>query len=197
MVIEESNLKFEFEETIKVIKFDDTEFYRHFFNKMPGAKGVDIIADSKDFIQFIEVKNCKGNETENVWRTSVDNRRYFVSGRSDERKDSYDIEIVKKVCSTIACLQGSWTKSEMTEKAKELQVFWKGLNDARILKDKKKIYVTLFLEGDFSANGPHSRTKMMIMKSLGDSINKKLSWLNCRVSVVDSDTYNQRMFKIS
>ena len=29
----------------------------------------------------------------------------------------------------------------------------------------------------------------MIMKELQDSMNKKLRWINCRVSVVDSDTY--------
>lgn len=197
MVIEESDLKFEFDESISAIKFDDTEFYRQFFNKMPGSKGIDIIADSKNFLQFIEIKNCKGNETENVWRTSVDNRRASAVHGEIESKESYDVEVAKKVCSTIACLQGSRTKSEMTEKAKKLQIFWEGLNDARILKDKKKIYVILFLEGNFSENGPKSRSKQMIMKSLGDSISKKLSWLNCNVSVVDSDTYNQRLFRVS
>lgn len=36
----------------------------------------------------------------------------------------------------------------------------------------------------------------MIMKSIRDSIAKKLDWLNCIVSVVDSDTYNRNLFKI-
>lgn len=36
----------------------------------------------------------------------------------------------------------------------------------------------------------------MIMKELQDSINKKLRWINCRVSVVDSDTYDPRIFQI-
>lgn len=54
----------------------------------------------------------------------------------------------------------------------------------------------LFLEGDFDSQKISSRSKTMIMKRLQDSINKKLSWLNCRVSVVDSDTYNERYFKV-
>ena len=36
----------------------------------------------------------------------------------------------------------------------------------------------------------------MIMQKLQDSINKKLRWINCRVSVVDSDTYDPRIFQI-
>ena len=57
----------------------------------------------------------------------------------------------------------------------------------------KKKYVILFLEGDF---GTKTRTKKMIMKELQDSMNKKLRWIDCRVSVVDSDTYDPRIFQI-
>lgn len=40
---EESGLKFAFPENDTVIKFDDTKFYRDYFNKLPEAKGVDFI----------------------------------------------------------------------------------------------------------------------------------------------------------
>ena len=36
MTIEESNLTFEFDSDTHAVKFDDTEFYRKYFNKMPG-----------------------------------------------------------------------------------------------------------------------------------------------------------------
>lgn len=36
----------------------------------------------------------------------------------------------------------------------------------------------------------------MIMNELQKSIKRKLKWINCRVSVVDSDTYNSKIFKI-
>ena len=56
-----------------------------------------------------------------------------------------------------------------------------------------KKYVILFLEGDF---GTHTNSKKMIMEKLQRSINTKMRWMDCRVSVVDSDTYNERIFKI-
>ena len=37
---EESRLSFQFAENDTVIKFDDTKFYRDYFNKLPEAKGV-------------------------------------------------------------------------------------------------------------------------------------------------------------
>ena len=53
--------------------------------------------------------------------------------------------------------------------------------------------VILFLKGEF---GCHTRSKKMIMSELERSMNVKLRWLNCRVSVVDSDTYNSEIFKL-
>ena len=48
-VIEESRLKFAFPEKSTVVKFDDTKFYRDYFNKLPGAKGVDFISADKNY----------------------------------------------------------------------------------------------------------------------------------------------------
>lgn len=49
--------------------------------------------------------------------------------------------------------------------------------------------------GEWYDFGNKIRTKKMIMKDLQDSMKKKLDWLNCRVSVVDSDTYNTKIFQ--
>ena len=120
--IEESNLKFSFTEGVKAIKFDDKSFYRKDFNNLPSGKGVDILADSLKLIQFIEIKNCKGHESENLWRTSINNSK-ISSAPHDldvDGRESLDIEISKKVASTIVCLYGAWTKSNMSENAKEL-----------------------------------------------------------------------------
>lgn len=196
MAIEESDLKFNFDEETQAIKFDDRQFYRKFFNKMPSSKGVDILANSKDVIQFIEIKNCTGHERENMWRTSVNNSKLSSAPHSldVEDRDSLDIEVAKKVASTITCLLGAWTKSEKSEYALELIEFWKGIADSKIASDKKQLLVILFLEGDFDTK---SRSKKAIMKRLQESINVKLSWLNCRVMVVDSNTYKERYFKVS
>lgn len=198
MVIEESGLKFEFSADCRSIKFDDTEFYRQQYNKLPSAKGVDIISDRNDRILFIEVKNCTGHESENMWRTSVDNSKVSSApqGLRVEDRDSLDIEVAKKVASTITCLYGAWTKAERTPKAMRLSEFWQGMETIKIPKDKKRIEIILFLEGEFGVNAPVSRTKRMIMKSIRDSISKKLDWLNCIVSVVDSNTYNPNLFTI-
>lgn len=198
MVIEESNLAFKFSEDCQVIKFDDTEFYRRRFNKLPEAKGVDIISNSKEAIQLIEIKNCTGHESENIWRTSINNSKIESAPREldVENRESLDIEVAKKVSSTIACLCGAWTESKRTEKAEILVDFWKGLTDSDILRDKKKIIVVLFLEGEFFENGPKSRTKKMMMNRIRESISTKLEWLNCKVFVVDSSTYNKALFEV-
>ena len=198
-IIEESGLRFEFGEDVQAVKFDDQTFYRQEFNKLPEAKGVDILADSKELIQLIEIKNCLGHERENMWRTSVNNSRIGSAPREldTENRNSLDIEVAKKVASTINCLYGAWTKSEHSENAAKLLDYWKGISDLRLTKDKKRFMVVLFLEGDFYSEGPDSRSKKTMMKRLQDSINTKLEWLNCKVTVVDSNTYKERYFKVS
>ena len=195
MIIEESNLKFCFSDEVSAIKFDDTDYYRKKFNNLPSGKGVDILVDSENIFQFIEIKNCTGHERENLWRTSVNNSKISSAPETLEigDRDSVDIEVAKKVASTISCLFGSWTKSESVENSLELLKFYGGMNDKKICKDKKRIWVILFLEGNFNFR---TRSKKMIMERIQDSIKKKLSWLNCKVMVVDSDTYKERFFKI-
>lgn len=57
-----------------------------------------------------------------------------------------------------------------------------------------KWLVVLVLEGDF---GCETNSKKMIMQKLQDSLKIKLDWLNCQVSVVDTNTYNSRFFNIT
>ena len=133
-IIEESGLRFEFGEDVQAVKFDDQPFYRRAFNKLPEAKGVDILADSKEIIQLIEIKNCSGHERENMWRTSVNNSRVASVPREldTENRNSLDIEVAKKAASTIYCIYGAWTKSEHSENAAELLDYWKGISELRL-----------------------------------------------------------------
>ncbi len=195
-MIDESSLRFTFNEKTDIIKFDDTDFYRKKFNGFPGSKGIDILAESEEAIQLIEVKNCTGHESENIWRTSINNSKLTSAPRDldVENRNSLDIEVAQKVVATLSCLYGAWTKSERMESGAELACFWKGIMDVKIPKDKKKLMVILFLEGNFHSG---SRDKKMIMHRIQESIRKKLAWLNCQVSVVDSDTYNERYFKVN
>ena len=181
---EESRLKFQFAENDTVIKF-----YRDYFNKLPEAKGVDFISVAKDKIAFIEVKNCTGDEGNNRWRIVPDNRKHNTTHTSVnvEGRDSLDIEIAQKTAMTIAALVGAKSFGNTKECLNELKEY------IQFLSGDSFSNVILFLEGDF---GTKTRTKKMIMKELQDSMNKKLRWINCRVSVVDSDTYDPRIFQI-
>lgn len=195
MVIEESGLKFEFPSTSNAIKFDDSDFYRNYFNKFPESKGVDFISDSKDFYILTEVKNCKGDEENNNWRVYPNNKKVATSanGRAIGDRDSLDIEVTHKVAMTLSALVGVATFGDKKESSEELLEFAQRVFSEKFSKDKKKVLVVLFLEGNF---GSATSSKKKIMKELQDSINKKLKWLNCRVSVVDSDTYNEKVFRV-
>lgn len=192
---EESGLKFLFPQNDTVVKFDDTKFYRDYFNKLPEAKGVDFISVDKDKIAFIEVKNCTGDESNCRWRIAPNNQKKDTThtGVNVEGRDSLDIEVAQKTAMTVAALTGAKSFGDTKECLEELKEYIQFLSSDRFSDDSKKKYVILFLEGDF---GSRTRSKKMIMKELQDSMNKKLQWINCRVSVVDSDTYNPKIFRI-
>lgn len=166
---EESRLKFRFAENDTVIKFDDTKFYRDYFNKLPEAKGVDFISVAKDKIAFIEVKNCTGDEGNNRWRIAPDNRKRNTTNTSVdvEGRDSLDIEIAQKTAMTVAALVGAKSFGNTKECLNELKEYIQFLSGDSFSNDSKKKYVILFLEGDF---GTKTRTKKMIMQKLQDSM---------------------------
>lgn len=192
---EESGLKFLFPQNDTVVKFDDTKFYRDYFNKLPEAKGVDFISVDKDKIAFIEVKNCTGDESNCRWRIAPNNQKKNTTHTvvNVEGRDSLDIEVAQKTAMTVAALTGAKSFGDTKDCLEELKEYVQFLSSDRFSDDSKKKYVILFLEGDF---GSRTRSKKMIMKELQDSMNKKLQWINCRVSVVDSDTYNPKIFRI-
>ena len=192
---EESGLKFLFPQNDTVVKSDDTKFYRDYFNKLPEAKGVDFISVDKDKIAFIEVKNCTGDESNCRWRIAPNNQKKNTTHTvvNVEGRDSLDIEVAQKTAMTVAALTGAKSFGDTKDGLEELKEYIQFLSSDRFSDDSKKKYVILFLEGDF---GSRTRSKKMIMKELQDSMNKKLQWINCRVSVVDSDTYNPKIFRI-
>lgn len=194
-VKEESGLKFAFPEKSTVIKFDDTQFYREFFNKLPESKGVDFISVDKNEIAFIEVKNCTGDEGNCRWRIAPDNQKKDRTHTNVDivGRDSLDIEVSQKVAMTIAALIGPKSFENSKECVKEFEKCIRFISQDTFVNVSKKKYVILFLEGEF---GSKTRSKKMIMNELQKSINRKLKWINCSVSVVDSDTYNSKIFKI-
>ncbi len=196
MEIKEGSLTFSFSSDYSVIKFDDTSFYRKKFNHLPSGKGVDIIANNSDWFLFIEIKDCRGHESENAWRTSTDNSKISTAPANVDpnSRDSLDIEVAKKIASTITCMYGAWSKKEQIATTSDLLPYWSELNSTSIPTFNKQIRVILYLEGEF---GSAARSKKMIMQRLQQSIESKLAWLNCKVFVVDSDTYQHRFFDVT
>lgn len=192
---EESGLKFGFPHGNHVIKFDDTSYYRSLFNSFPESKGVDFVAVGKDSIAFIEVKNCVGNEGECRWRIRPNNRKRETTPTkvNVESRDSLDIEVTQKVAMTLAALVGARSFGESKLSLEELKDVVEAVFSADFINHKETRYVILFLEGEF---GSHTRSKKMIMSALQKSMRRKLKWLNCKVSVVDSSTYDKRVFQI-
>lgn len=192
---EESGLKFGFPDDNIAIKFDDTKYYRDLFNALPGSKGVDFISAGKDAISFIEVKNCLGDEGNCRWRIFPNNqKRDTTSTKVDvQGRESLDIEVPQKVAMTLAALAGARSFGDKKSSLDELKEIITTVFSEDFADDTKTKYVILFLEGNF---GGHTRTKKMIMENLQRSMNTKMRWLNCKVSVVDSSTYNKDIFQI-
>lgn len=195
MIIEESGLKFIFEEEAKAVKYDDSKFYRNYMNQLPESKGVDFISVQAGRLVFTEVKNCKGYEADCRWRIFPNNKKRDVSHTTvnTEGRDSLDIEISEKVAMTIAGLVGAYTKAAGSKAAECLSEYTDTLISSAVKSGNRQLLIILFLEGNF---GCETRTKKTIMMELEKSIKKKLAWLNCLVSVVDSSTYQKKVFDV-
>lgn len=192
---EESGLKFIFEDESQPIKYDDCDFYRNFVTQLPAAKGVDFISIQEGRLVFTEVKNCKGHESDNNWRICPNNGKRNTSHTNVRinGRDSLDIEVSEKVAMTICGLIGAYTKTSGTGAAERLLRYTEVLVSSAVKSGSKQLLIILFLEGDF---GCETRPKSAIMRELERSIKKKLAWLNCLVSVVDSSTYRKKIFDV-
>ena len=176
----ESGITFRFEDQYSdVLKYDDTAFYREMFQKQPSAKAVDFLAASDDRFILLEVKNCSGyGKKETNAPVSRD-----VMGR-----ESLDIEVAEKVAMTLAALSGVYTRPKPESKAAPCMVFAESLFDKLTHEGKRKIIVIAVIDGKF---GCFTRSNQMIWKSIRESMEKKLKWLNATVIVTDSKSLRE------
>lgn len=180
----EGDIDFQFPTSYATLKFDDTSFYRNHFNKLPYAKGVDFLIINCDEIIFLEVKDFYGEEGHCRWKIRPDKHKY---GTNNERLDSVDIEVAEKVAMTLACLAGAVTKRNLQTPLENAEKVISMLLRHKI----PAVRVILFLEGNFASS---SKTSKMIMKDLQVSIQKKLSWLECKVIVENLSTQMGKYF---
>ena len=211
---EESRLKFLFAENDTVIKFDDTKFYRDYFNKLPEAKGVDFISVAKDKIAFIEVKNCTGDEGSNRWRIVPDNRKRNTTHTSVnvEGRDSLDIEIAQKTAMTIAALVGAKSFGNTKECLNELkeyaysdfeplalncaealasledrELYEKALNTLSSNDDFEKLSAVKFLVAYGDKNAIPSILNVLKNSSMAENIAAEVPYLDNIFNILDFD----------
>ncbi len=191
----ESGIKFDFPIDFSVEKFDETNFYKNSFTKLPDGKGVDFVAKNTNVFVMIEVKNCRGHENDNRWRIRPNNRKRTTTATTvnTEGRDSLDIELVQKVTMSLACLCGANSKPGF-QSSDRLKPYFEMISNSLVSTGRNKIKVILFLEGDFSTK---SHPQKKIMKDLQDSIKAKLSWLNCHVLVENYDTHFRDIYQAS
>lgn len=185
MVIQENRLKFSFPDDILAIKYDDTRFYRNLYEKIPNAKGVDILALAPTTTYIIEVKDCSDTaENQDKWRRSFS---------ETEGMNKLVEEIALKVAHTCAALVGASTFRDRCKAAIELEPVADSLTDGRIAQCERKLLVILHLEGDFSCR---TRPTSAIFRDLKVRLQRKLHWLNCSVDVVNSSTSRSRDYAV-
>ncbi len=188
MVMSESGIQFDFDNSFEVIKYDDTPFHKNQFNKLPGSKAVDFVAASNQRVVFMEIKNCLGDEANNRWRIANDNtkRDTIPTGHDVKDRDSLDIEIPEKVAMTMAALGGVYSHPVPYRNSEEILPFAKPLFSEEVVQEKRKINIVLVLEGTFG-NGLETRDDKAIRRTIGQYMEKRLKWLCCTVSVIRAE----------
>ena len=111
-----------------------------------------------------------------------------------KQRDSLDIEVAQKVAMTLAALCGAYSYGDRKDSLGKLGKIAAAISEKKFSQTVKKKLVVLVLEGDF---GTHTRPKTAIMLELQRNIMSKMQWLDCMVSVVDSDTYCEKVFKLN
>ena len=188
MVMSESGIQFDFDESYQIIKYDDTRFHKEQFNQLLNSKGVDFVAASNKRVVFMEIKNCLGDEGNNRWRIEVRNKKRDTAPTNYDvsQRDSLDIEIPKKVAMTMAALGGVYSYPTPHRNADECLPVARLLFSEEIKNEKRDINVILVLEGAFG-NGLETRNDNAIRMRLGQYMERKLKWLRCKVSVIQAE----------
>ncbi len=99
--------------------------------KLPEAKGIDFIINDNNDLIFLEVKDCCGYKRENLYRIRIN--------FNENKKISLDIEVAKKMESTISCLAGAYTRKESCKTAEKFSELCENLKLSKIQTGKKTI----------------------------------------------------------
>lgn len=190
--LEESKIRFDFKRDF--IKFDGEIFYKTYCSEW---KGVDFLVVDEKKLVFVEVKNFRGDERDNVWKLFPDNAKKQKARKAQgfsDSKNSLDIEVAAKVRDSWTAFCGARTFNEECDKqiSQEFRALLQSSNKALEPTStvNSRIVVVLFLEGAVPKNGSQEFKK--IAQLIRDSLDAKLKWLNCLVYVVDLNEASKR-----
>jgi len=159
VTIEEEFLRFRFEDTWVVIKYDDHRDYLERIRRLPETKAVDFVAVFDErFFYFIEVKDFRGHRIEN---------------RDRVKDGELAIEVAQKVRDTIAGIVAAHHRRSTEDWSRFIECLTNPEHPVRVL---------LWLEDDLPP-GPRGRRHNQA-SVVTDSLKQHLSWLTPRVLVV-------------
>ena len=158
ITIVEKLLRFRFDDTWVVIKYDDHRDYVERIRHLPETKGVDFVAVLDErLLYFIEAKDFRGHRIEN---------------RARVKDGELAIEVAQKVRDTIAGIVAAHHRGSTEEWSRFIECLTNSVNPVRVL---------LWLEDDLPP-GPRGR-RHNHASVVTDRLKQHLSWLTPRVFV--------------
>jgi hypothetical protein len=157
---EEQKLRFVFDDSWSVVKYDDHPDYQDRIRRLDETKALDFVAVyANEVLYLIEVKDFRG---------------YRIKNRPRVRDAELALEVGQKVRDTIAGIVAAHHRGNTTD--------W-GQAVKRLGANAAPVRVLLWLEQDLPP-GPRGR-RMNELSVLIDALKQRLDWLTPRVLVVD------------
>lgn len=166
-IIEESDLRFTFDDTWTPAKWDDAKAFKLGIGKLQGTKAVDIIVRGDRRLLLIEVKNFRNHRIENKAR--------IADGALIQ-------EVAEKIRDTVAGMIGAARKDD--EDAKQI---WRP--SAKLFGAQNEVIVLLWLEEEFApprGDGRSDDRWKARVHALTQALKKNLSWLTTRVFIAST-----------
>ena len=157
--IEEGHLRFRFDDSWFVIKYDEHPDYEEWIKRLDGTKAVDFVAvHANANLYLIEVKDFRG---------------YRIQNRPRVRDAELAVEVGQKVRDTIAGIVAANHRGGTTVWDRPVR---------RLAANAAPVRVLLWLEQDLPP-GPRGR-RSNELSVLIDALKQRLDWLTPRVFVV-------------
>ncbi len=157
--IEEGHLRFVFDDSWSVIKYDDHPDYQDRIKRLDGTKALDFVAVHANAILYlIEVKDFRG---------------YRIQNRTRVRDSELALEVGQKARDTIAGIVAAHHRGSTALLDKAVR---------RLAANATPVRVLLWLEQDLPP-GPRGR-RSNELSVLIDALKQRLDWLTPRILVV-------------